>query len=353
VCSSSQQCKLPQNCPQVVREFKQKKIQPTICNFRARSLSVCCEEERKSTKPVKIVPAVPVPLICGKKNSKKVFQFQLGARQGDLAELLEESPIRVLESFANKPLVVGGDEVEENSYPWMAALGSRTGDGGVRWFCGGSLISRTMVMTAAHCIQKSGSDLSLDIVRLGAHNLGESAFEDVDDYVPRQVIIHPQFKDNTSFPEHDLAIIVLQTEVAGVRMRKGVSPVCLPGPDTRLPAGSTVLVAGWGATSEGGLEADRLQEVTVEVTGQERCRAVYKELVGAEIGEDILCAGLEEGGKDACQGDSGGPLVSGQGGTFQLVGVVSSGLGCARRNVPGLYAGVASHMDWIEEVALV
>ena len=140
------------------------------------------------------------------------------------------------------------------------------------------------------------------------------------------------------------------TPVAGVRMRKGVSPVCLPGPDTRLPAGSTVLVAGWGATSEGGLEADRLQEVTVEVTGQERCRAVYKELVGAEIGEDILCAGLEEGGKDACQGDSGGPLVSGQGGTFQLVGVVSSGLGCARRNVPGLYAGVASHMDWVEEV---
>merc|ERR1712013_715405 len=69
-----------------------------------------------------------------------------------------------------------------------------------------------------------------------------------------------------------------------------------------------------------------------------------------EVGEDILCAGVEDGSKDACQGDSGGALVSEQGGVYHLVGVVSAGLGCARRNVPGLYADVARHMDWIEGV---
>ena len=207
------------------------------------------------------------------------------------------------------------------------------------------------------------------MVRLGAHNLGESEIEDVDDYVPKQVLVHPEYKGNTSFPVHDIAAIVLQTEGrgtlqthvgfscyiaitdSGVRMRKEVSPVCLPAPNSQVPAGSPVLVAGWGAISEGGLEADRLQEVTVEVTGHMRCRTAYKQLVGADIGGDILCAGLEEGGKDACQGDSGGPLVSEQGdGTFRLVGVVSAGLGCARRNVPGLYADVSKHMDWIEAV---
>jgi len=345
-CSSSQQCKLPQDCPQVVKDFKEKKIQPTICNFQARSLSVCCDNSIKSTKPVKTLPADPVSLTCGKKNVKTVFQFQLGPRQGDLSAILDERPVNLPKSFLEES-VVGGNEVEENSYPWMAALGSRAlNNGGVRWFCGGSLISKNMILTAAHCVQNSG--LSLDMVRLGAHNLGESAFEDVDDYTPKQVIVHPDYKDNGSFPEHDIAVIVLQTKDSGVRMRKEVSPVCLPSPNTQIPAGSPVLVAGWGATSEGGLGADRLQEVTVEVTGSLRCRTAYKQLVGADIGDDILCAGLEEGGKDACQGDSGGPLVSEQGGSFHLVGVVSAGLGCARRNVPGLYADVARHVDWIQ-----
>merc|ERR1719312_542682 len=113
-------------------------------------------------------------------------------------------------------LVVGGSEVEKNSYPWMAALGTRgSGDGGIKWFCGGSLISHNMILTAAHCVQNSG--FALDIVRLGAHNLGESDHEDVDDYVPEQVILHPEHNDSTSLPTHDIAIIVLQTEEIGVR----------------------------------------------------------------------------------------------------------------------------------------
>merc|ERR1711915_922947 len=71
----------------------------------------------------------------------------------------------------------------------------------------------------------------------------------------------------------------------------------------------------------------------------------------AELGEDILCAGLQEGGKDACQGDSGGPLVQErEDGSFNLVGVVSAGIGCARRDIPGLYADVESHLSWINSV---
>jgi len=348
VCSPTQECQQPRDCPQAVKDFKENKIQPTICNFRARSLSVCCEKTTNPvTKPVKTLPEDPVPLSCGKKNVRTVFQFQLGARQGDLATLTDP-PVSLPERFI-EPAVVGGSEVEENSYPWMAALGSRTLEaGGIRWFCGGSLISKNMILTAAHCVQDAG--LGLHVVRLGAHNLGESEHEDVDDYVPQRVIVHPEYRDGDSFPEHDIAIVILQTAEAGVRMRKEVSPVCLPSSTSQLPAGSPVLVAGWGAVSEGGLVADRLQEVTVEVTDHLRCRTAYKKLVGAELGLDILCAGVEDGGKDACQGDSGGPLVSLQGGSHHLVGVVSAGLGCARRNVPGLYADVSKHMDWIEGV---
>jgi len=187
-------------------------------------------------------------------------------------------------------------------------------------------------------------------VRLGAHNLGESEFEDVDDYVPQQVFVHPNYTQG-NFPEHDIAIVVLQTEAGGVKMRKEVSPVCLPEPGSRPQPGSSVLISGWGATSEGGIQADRLQETTVKVTEPSRCRSIYRDLASAELGEDILCAGLQEGGKDACQGDSGGPLVQErEDGSFKLVGVVSAGIGCARRDIPGLYADVESHLSWINSV---
>ena len=65
-------------------------------------------------------------------------------------------------------------------------------------------------------------------MRLGAHNLGESEFENVDDYVPKQVIVHPEYKDNTSFPVHDIAVIVLQTEGRNTYKHMSCFHVTLP-----------------------------------------------------------------------------------------------------------------------------
>ena len=45
----------------------------------------------------------------------------------------------------------------------------------------------------------------------------------------------------------------------------------------------------------------------------------------------MLCAGYPEGGIDACKGGSGRPLVVNGG----LIGIVSSGEGCAKPGEPG------------------
>ncbi|KAG8006577.1 Enteropeptidase, partial [Nibea albiflora] len=57
--------------------------------------------------------------------------------------------------------------------------------------------------------------------------------------------------------------------------------------------------------------------------------------------EHMICAGLDEGGKDSCQGDSGGPMVSKSNSKWVQAGVVSFGRGCAEANFPGVYARVS------------
>jgi trypsin len=64
-----------------------------------------------------------------------------------------------------------------------------------------------------------------------------------------------------------------------------------------------------------------------------------------------ICAGVIGGGKDSCQGDSGGPLwaLDEAKQTRMLVGVVSSGKGCARPRYPGIYTNVSEYYFWILE----
>jgi hypothetical protein len=91
-----------------------------------------------------------------------------------------------------------------------------------------------------------------------------------------------------------------------------------------------------------------LQKVVVEVIPQDTCNSekMYDGIINQE---SMLCAGIDEGGKDACYGDSGGPLLMIQNGHYVQVGVVSFGAGCARPNRPGVYSRISTAADWIQD----
>jgi len=107
------------------------------------------------------------------------------------------------------------------------------------------------------------------------------------------------------------------------------------------PASSRCVVSGWGRLSSGGLLPNQLRAVKVGIISREECDNAYAAFGG--ITENMICAGVPGGGKDACQGDSGGALVC----NGQLVGIVSWGIGCAEAEYPGVYSNIANLRSFV------
>lgn len=224
--------------------------------------------------------------------------------------------------------IVGGQDVDIQEFPYQISMQYNG-----RHRCGGSIYNEKVIISAAHCVhgltdaQVENLSIVAGITKLSKAKEGQTS------YVAKY-IIHEKY--STFNNDYDVALLVLKTPF---KLSDKVQPVKL---DRTLAAkGTEVIVTGWGTTTEGGSIADHLQEVTVEVVPNNECKEAYSILLTSRM----MCAAVEEGGKDACQGDSGGPLVNAK---HQLVGIVSWGFGCAQQGKPGVYASVPALWSWIE-----
>ena len=219
------------------------------------------------------------------------------------------------------PYIVGGRPAEPNAFSWQVDLGD----------CGGTLIARDWVLTAAHCVG-DGKPAS---VRVGSYELGGGQEIEVS-----AIHIHPEYSDSIDI--YDIALLHLATAAP-----EALGVVALPDLAThnRLAAiGKTVTAIGWGQTESGSRpthlqQADLLLDACAQDYSYSVCTATLRFSTEAT---------------NTCFGDSGGPLLGRDGGTYYQIGITSRS--------PGLDAGasvcydgtifekVASHLDWISSV---
>ncbi|MDA1361440.1 serine protease [Glycomyces luteolus] len=228
--------------------------------------------------------------------------------------------------------IIGGEPAEEGQYPWLVALGY-TGDGTPyeRQFCGGTVITENVVLTAAHCLADLTSPDEFAVfsgsVDLESDDLVETAVAD----------FHIAHDYNEPIDRaNDWALVLLDEPV-------DVEPIDV---GTEPEEFDVLETAGWGETGSGYPAV--AQRIEVPFVSDDDCEAAYPDGIDAQT---MLCAGdLENGGVDSCQGDSGGPIMAPTDEGLILVGIVSWGAGCAEPGSPGVYAEVADFNGAIDDV---
>jgi len=228
--------------------------------------------------------------------------------------------------------IVGGDPSDQGEWPYYTLING----------CGGSLIAPRVILTAAHCKPQKDINKKVIIGPTKRKDLDNGPFQMAEKRRIKKAIPHPNYKKKTL--ANDYALILLDKEYI---IESTIKLVLNEDPNFPPAAGEVLDVLGMGTLSSGGDVADVLMDVKVESFSNSQCNSYFG---GNPMKDSMICAGLEEGGKDSCQGDSGGPLVKVIGNTHTQVGISSWGYGCADEKSPGVYSRVSEEINWMKKV---
>ena len=220
--------------------------------------------------------------------------------------------------------IVGGKATTINRVPYLVHLL----DNG-RFFCGGTIVNQQYIVTAAHCV-KGVAARRLTVVA-GTGKLSERG---VRSQVVKVMVPKGFNMDSMTM---DVAVLKLKTPLKG----RFIQPIGLCSKGWK--PGTSFKVSGWGLTGENASSTpNQVRTVNVRSMAKPKCTGRFRG--NARLTKTMFCAAIA-GRKDACLGDSGGPAVI----NGELCGIVSWGIGCARRAFPGVYTNVNRVKSFIQK----
>ncbi|MEP6340221.1 serine protease [Parasphingorhabdus sp.] len=234
--------------------------------------------------------------------------------------------------------------------------------------CGGTLIAKNVVLTAAHCIANkpfSGSTaarqsvLKFRRIKLGTQNLKYGGTTMAID----SIVVHKNYKPGGH--TNDIALIRIKPGHSTVSkiMKKAKSNGL---PTERVRSNSRVSWYGWGVmeevtgsntrlTSAGGAQRNpaALRFGEMDILTRRLCQK--RPGYGRKVTKYMLCAVTPKNSSAAregrriftCLGDSGGPIIGYEGGKKVQVGIISWAVGCGANDNPSVSAYVYPYLRWI------
>ncbi len=277
---------------------------------------------------------------------RRRWRLTCGALGALLASLAFAAPASASSGGASAS-IVGGTTALNEEWPWAAFIlaADQKGEG---FSCTGTVISPTLVLTAAHCVEDivtgKKTPVAQYVVVTGSRDIRDPALRQVSRV--SRAFAYPNFN---RFKVHgDAGLLVLATPTS-------VPAVALAGPEDAalLAADTPTWIAGWGLSGP----LKKLKRTPVLRRGatfvqrrlfcRNHSRAYYPFFNYSSQLCTITPPGFSIG---TCHGDSGGPaLAFREDGTPVQIGITSLGAADCDTHLPDIFTRIDRIYPWIVE----